>query len=115
MVSNVSKAVNLGLFGNVSILGSNFSSPLDRSRCRDQGSVRGAGYDVQAVSPTFCADRWADATWRSLETQVGIEAEETPTAGVIQNTETEPPPEPTAGVPRAPRRKRRIYTPNFMR
>ncbi len=88
---------------------------LEWQKTRERNEALDCRVYARAAAWVFGADRWAEATWRSLEEQVGIEAEETPAAGVVQVTETETPPEPTAGVPRAQRRKRRIYTPKFMR
>ena len=89
-------------------------SKLEWQKTRERNEALDCRVYARAAAWVFGADRWAEATWRSLEEQVGIEVEDAD-AGLIPEPETENPPEPTAGVPRAPRRKRRIYTPNFMR
>jgi phage terminase large subunit GpA-like protein len=58
------------------------------------------------------ADRWDEATWRRLEEQAGVETRLVPP---VTATEPASPVPPKAGTPTTPRRKRRAYTPNFMR
>ena len=69
---------------------------------------------ARAAAWLFGAERWPESTWQSLEAQVGIAREEEVVERAA-DAETQPPPEPTAGQPRTPRRKRRVYTPNMMR
>jgi phage terminase large subunit GpA-like protein len=70
---------------------------------------------ARAAAWILGADRWDEATWRRLEEQAGVETREhLPPA----ETSAAPPdaPQPAkAGTPTTPRRKRRAYTPRFMR
>jgi hypothetical protein len=59
------------------------------------------------------ADRWDEATWRRLEEQAGVETRQV--AQVTASPEPAALAAPKAGTPTTPRRKRRAYTPNFMR
>ncbi|OUS07830.1 phage tail protein [Rhodobacterales bacterium 52_120_T64] len=68
---------------------------------------------ARAAAWILGADRWDEATWRRLEEQAGVETRqrtETPEA-----TASSPAPVATAGTLATPRRKRRAYTPRFMR
>ncbi|MGF6862734.1 phage terminase large subunit GpA-like protein [Rhodobacteraceae bacterium MBR-64] len=67
---------------------------------------------ARAAAWIMGADRWDEATWRRLEAQAGVE---TRPASPVTATEPVSPSPPTAGTPTTPRRKRRAYTPNFMR
>ena len=68
---------------------------------------------ARAAAWIMGADRWDEATWRRLEALAGVETRPAPQRA----TPTEPatPAPPKAGTPTTPRRKRRAYTPNFMR
>jgi phage terminase large subunit GpA-like protein len=68
---------------------------------------------ARAAAWIMGADRWDEATWRRLEEQAGVETRPAPQAPAPAET-TDPAP-PKAGTPTTPRRKRRAYTPNFMR
>ena len=77
---------------------------------------------ARAAAWILGADRWDEATWRRLEAQAGVETQvarglaDPTTAPPPDNTPPDNAPQPaTAGKPAAPRRKRRAYTPNFMR
>ena len=65
---------------------------------------------ARAAAWILGADRWDEATWRSLEAQAGVETKEPVVA---------PPPEPTtptAGTVQTPRRRRQgAVTPTYMR
>lgn len=67
---------------------------------------------ARAAAWIMGADRWDEATWRRLEAQAGVE---TRLAPPVTTTEPAAPTQPKAGTPTTPRRKRRAYTPNFMR
>ena len=67
---------------------------------------------ARAAAWIMGADRWDEATWRGLEEQAGVETRLVPP---ITTTEPASPAPPKAGTPTTPRRKRRAYTPNFMR
>ena len=66
-----------------------------------------------AVAEAARADRWDEATWRRLEAQAGVETR-LPVA-VATDPAPPDPAQPKAGTLTTPRRKRRAYTPNFMR
>ena len=68
---------------------------------------------ARAAAWILGADRWDEATWRRLEAQAGVETR-MPTA-VATDIATQDPAQPKAGTLTTPRRKRRAYTPNFMR
>lgn len=76
---------------------------------------------ARAAAWIMGADRWDEATWRRLEAQAGVETRASvapalaavPFAGLA--TEPDTPAPPKAGTPTTPRRKRRAYTPTFMR
>jgi len=63
------------------------------------------------------ADRWDEATWRRLEEQAGVETRQQtrPTDAAIAGSNADTAPVAKAGTPTTPRRKRRAYTPRFMR
>jgi len=65
---------------------------------------------ARAAAWIMGADRWDEATWRRLEALAGVETQPAP-----QTTTPTEPTAPKAGTPTTPRRKRRAYTPNFMR
>ena len=68
---------------------------------------------ARAAAWIMGADRWDEATWRRLEAQAGVETRSAqPTSAIVEPTA---PTAPKAGTPTTPRRKRRAYTPNFMR
>ena len=68
---------------------------------------------ARAAAWILGADRWDEATWRRLEAQAGVE---TRMPAAIATAATLPDPaQPKAGTLTTPRRKRRAYTPNFMR
>ena len=68
---------------------------------------------ARAAAWILGADRWDEATWRRLEAQAGVETR-MPTA-TATGIATQDPAQPKAGTLTTPRRKRRAYTPNFMR
>ncbi|MCW3784231.1 phage terminase large subunit family protein [Defluviimonas salinarum] len=68
---------------------------------------------ARAAAWILGADRWDEATWRRLEAQAGVETR-MPVA-VPTDTASPDPAQPRAGTLTTPRRKRRAYTPNFMR
>ncbi len=68
---------------------------------------------ARAAAWIMGADRWDEATWRRLEAQAGVESR--PVPQVTASPEPAAPTAPKAGTPATPRRKRRAYTPNFMR
>ncbi|MBJ6372745.1 phage terminase large subunit family protein [Sedimentitalea arenosa] len=62
------------------------------------------------------ADRWDDRMWRQLEAQAGVETRLPEPPRISEQDTTPDAPEPTrAGTPKTPRRRRRAYTPRFMR
>ncbi|MBZ0130224.1 MAG: phage terminase large subunit family protein [Rhodobacteraceae bacterium] len=61
------------------------------------------------------ADRWDEATWRRLEEQAGVETRPQAPAAETSPVQTTAPQPAKAGTPTTPRRKRRAYTPKFMR
>lgn len=68
---------------------------------------------ARAAAWILGADRWDEATWRRLEAQAGVETRMP--AAVPAATEMAASAAPKAGTLTTPRRKRRAYTPNFMR
>ena len=68
---------------------------------------------ARAAAWILGADRWDEATWRRLEAQAGVETQMP--AAVAAAPATSDPGQPRAGTLTTPRRKRRAYTPNFMR
>ena len=68
---------------------------------------------ARAAAWIMGADRWDEATWRRLEAQAGMETK--PAPQLTETPEPATPAPPKAGTPTTPRRKRRAYTPNFMR
>jgi phage terminase large subunit GpA-like protein len=65
---------------------------------------------ARAAAWILGADRWDEATWRSLEGQAGVETKVIPAAEVIEPTA------PTAGTVLTPRRRRSgAVTPKYMR
>ena len=68
---------------------------------------------ARAAAWIIGADRWDEATWRRLEAQAGVETR-MPMA-TATDIATQDPAQPKAGTLTTPRRKRRAYTPNFMR
>ena len=72
---------------------------------------------ARAAAWIMGADRWDEATWRRLEAQAGVATRPAvgPTAGDGAVAEPTTQATPKAGTPTTPRRKRRAYTPNFMR
>jgi len=89
---------------------------LEWQSLRERNEALDCRVYARAAAWVFGADRWPEQTWRSLERQVGIEPGEAATAddhdAAAEDSAAET---PTAGVPRAPRRKRRVYTPSIMR
>jgi len=91
---------------------------LEWQSLRERNEALDCRVYARAAAWVFGADRWPEQTWRSLERQVGIEPGEVASAEENDNAATEnsaPAETPTAGVPRAPRHKRRVYTPSIMR
>jgi len=68
---------------------------------------------ARAAAWILGADRWDEATWRRLEEQAGVETRQR--TDLPEATTTDAPPAATAGTLATPRRKRRAYTPRFMR
>ena len=68
---------------------------------------------ARAAAWIMGADRWDEATWRRLEEQAGVETRAAPQQ--LPLPEQAAPDTPKAGTPSPPRRRRRVYTPNFMR
>ncbi|MHA1127341.1 MAG: phage terminase large subunit family protein [Alphaproteobacteria bacterium] len=68
---------------------------------------------ARAAAWILGADRWDEATWRRLEEQAGVETRQH--VDPPETTQTNSPPVATAGTLATPRRKRRAYTPRFMR
>jgi phage terminase large subunit GpA-like protein len=68
---------------------------------------------ARAAAWIMGADRWDEATWRRLEAQAGVETRSAQQTSAVAESTTPAPPK--AGTPTTPRRKRRAYTPNFMR
>jgi phage terminase large subunit GpA-like protein len=68
---------------------------------------------ARAAAWIMGADRWDEATWRRLEAQAGVVTRQAPPPAIA--TEPLSPTPVKAGTPTTPRRKRRAYTPNFMR
>jgi phage terminase large subunit GpA-like protein len=68
---------------------------------------------ARAAAWMMAADRWDEATWSRLEAKAGVEM--LPAPQLAAPTELATPAAPKAGTPTTPRRKRRAYTPNFMR
>ena len=65
---------------------------------------------ARAAAWILGADRWDEATWRSLEGQAGVETKEQVVAVVVEPTA------PTAGTVLTPRRRRSgAVTPKYMR
>jgi phage terminase large subunit GpA-like protein len=65
---------------------------------------------ARAAAWILGADRWDEATWRSLESQAGVETKVIPAPEVIEPTA------PTAGTVLTPRRRRSgAVTPKYMR
>ena len=72
---------------------------------------------ARAAAWIMGADRWDEATWRRLEAQAGVETRLPVAPAAVEGVASEPttPTPPKAGTPTTPRRKRRAWTPNFMR
>ena len=68
---------------------------------------------ARAAAWVLGADRWDEATWRRLEAQAGVETRMP--AAVVTESAPPDPAQPKAGTLTTPCRKRRAYTPNFMR
>ncbi len=82
-------------------------------KMRERNEALDARVYARAAAWIMGADRWDEATWRRLEAQAGVETR--PAAHVAAPTEPATTAAPKAGTPATPRRKRRAYTPNFMR
>ena len=80
---------------------------------RERNEALDARVYARAAAWIMGADRWDEATWRRLEAQAGVETR--PAAPPAIATEPVSPTPAKAGTPTTPRRKRRAYTPNFMR
>jgi len=86
-------------------------------KMRERNEALDARVYARAAAWIMGADRWDEATWRRLEAQAGVETRP-PVAPAAVGVEAPAPTTPTppkAGTPTTPRRKRRAYTPNFMR
>ena len=65
---------------------------------------------ARAAAWILGADRWDEATWRSLESQAGVETKEQVVPVVVEQTA------PTAGTVLTPRRRRSgAVTPTYLR
>jgi phage terminase large subunit GpA-like protein len=82
-------------------------------KMRERNEALDARVYARAAAWIMGADRWDEATWRRLEAQAGVETK--PQAQVSIAATAEAPTAPKAGTPTTPRRKRRAYTPTFMR
>jgi phage terminase large subunit GpA-like protein len=82
-------------------------------KMRERNEALDARVYARAAAWIMGADRWDEATWRRLEAQAGVETR--PAAQVAAPAEPVTTASPMAGSPTTPRRKRRAYTPNFMR
>jgi phage terminase large subunit GpA-like protein len=80
---------------------------------RERNEALDARVYARAAAWIMGADRWDEATWRRLEAQAGVETRPAPSLAIA--SEPVSPTPPKAGSPTTPRRKRRAYTPNFMR
>ena len=80
-------------------------------KMRERNEALDARVYARAAAWIMGADRWDEATWRRLEAQAGVETRQ----AAPVTTEPAAPTTPKAGTPTTPRRKRRAYTPNFMR
>ena len=80
---------------------------------RERNEALDARVYARAAAWIMGADRWDEATWRRLEAQAGLETR--PASEPVMPVEPAAPAPPKAGTPTTPRRKRRAYTPNFMR
>jgi phage terminase large subunit GpA-like protein len=70
---------------------------------------------ARAAAWILGADRWDEATWRSLEAQAGVTTRPKETAVFALPEDTTPPP-PTAGTVLTPRRRRTgAVTPSYLR
>ena len=85
---------------------------MEWQKMRERNEALDCRVYARAAAWLFGAERWDESTWRSLEVQVGIGPDE---EAPVETDPGSTPHEPTAGVPRTPRRKRRVYTPNMMR
>jgi phage terminase large subunit GpA-like protein len=82
-------------------------------KMRERNEALDARVYARAAAWIMGADRWDEATWRRLEAQAGVEIR--PSAQVAAPAELATPAAPKAGTLTTQRRKRRAYTPNFMR
>ena len=68
---------------------------------------------ARAAAWILGADRWDEATWRSLEAQAGVQTKE---PVPIRSPEQTTPPAPTAGTVLTPRRRRTgAVAPSYLR
>jgi phage terminase large subunit GpA-like protein len=72
---------------------------------------------ARAAAWILGADRWDEATWRRLEEQASVETRQqmAPKDAAAVRPDAGTAPIAKAGTPSTPRRKRRAYTPRFMR
>jgi phage terminase large subunit GpA-like protein len=70
---------------------------------------------ARAAAWILGADRWDEASWRRLEEQAGVETRPQSVAAETPAAAPDAPQPAKAGTPTTPRRKRRTYTPRFMR
>jgi hypothetical protein len=83
------------------------------TRLRERNEALDTRVYARAAAWILGADRWDEATWRRLEAQVGVETRipvDVPAATISPE-----PALPRAGTLTTPRRKRRAWTPKFMR
>ena len=68
---------------------------------------------ARAAAWILGADRWDEATWRSLEAQAGVKTREPAAVAAAEETT---PPAPTAGTVLTPRRRRTgAVAPSYLR
>jgi phage terminase large subunit GpA-like protein len=85
---------------------------LEWQKLRERNEALDCRVYARAAVWILGADRWDEATWRRLEAQAGVE---TRMPAAVAAETTNDPAQPKAGTLTTPRRKRRAYTPNFMR
>jgi phage terminase large subunit GpA-like protein len=88
---------------------------LEWQKLRERNEVLDCRVYARAAAWIAGADRWSEATWRDLESQVAADGE-TETALVAETDETLAA-EASAGLLRRkrPSRGRRVFTPSYLR
>ncbi len=83
---------------------------LEWQNLRERNEALDCRVYARAVAWIVGADRWDEATWRSLESQAGVETKAQAAPEVVEQTA------PTAGTVLTPRRRRQgAVTPTYMR